>query len=209
LSEWDRILQEKAYSPEEPDETVVDFAEFLRGKNRMRILDLACGGGRHAVYMSRKGFEITGVDISEMGLKMTRKKLREQDLTVDLVRSVMSALPFVGSSFNAIVCTRAIHHQAMHGIQETLFEIRRVLKKDGGILIDFLSKGTHSYGKGVEIEKETFIETEGPEKGVIHHYTDREELQRLFEGFQILSIDLRETRVEGKLRSRLTVQAAK
>ena len=87
--------------------------------------------------------------------------------------------------------------------------MRRVLRKDGMVLIDFLSKRTHSYGKGVEIENGTFIETEGHEKGLMHHFTDEDELQRLFEGFRILTIDLHETKVEGKLRSRLTVKALK
>jgi ubiquinone/menaquinone biosynthesis C-methylase UbiE len=209
LTEWDRILPEKAYSPEEPDETVVDFAGSLQRSTKMRILDLACGGGRHAVYMSEKGFEVTAVDISGTGLKMTRGRLNSEDLTSGLVRSVMNILPFADSAFDAVICTRAIHHQRLKAIQETLFEIKRVLRKDGIVLIDFLSKRTHSYGKGIEIENGTFIETGGHEKGLIHHFTDEDELQRLFEGFRILTIDLHETKVEGKLRSRLTVKALK
>jgi ubiquinone/menaquinone biosynthesis C-methylase UbiE len=209
LTEWDRILPEKAYSPEEPDKTVVDFAGSLRRSNKMRVLDLACGGGRHAVYMSEKGVEVTAVDISWAGLEMTRGRLNSEDLTAGLVRSVMNTLPFDDSVFDAVICTRAIHHQRLKAIQETVFEMRRVLRKDGMVLIDFLSKRTHSYGKGVEIENGTFIETEGHEKGLMHHFTDEDELQRLFEGFRILTIDLHETNVEGKLRSRLTVKALK
>jgi ubiquinone/menaquinone biosynthesis C-methylase UbiE len=209
LTEWDRILPEKAYSPEEPDETVVDFARFLRRSNKLRVLDLACGGGRHTVCMVGKGFEVTGVDISRTGLEMARKRLDAQDVDAALVRSVMNALPFAGSSFDAVICTRAIHHQSLAAIQVTLVEMGRVLGKDGTILVDFLSKRTHSYGKGVEIENGTFIETDGHEKGIVHHFTDQEELQRLFKGFRILRMDLNETRVEGKLRSRLTVQAIK
>jgi ubiquinone/menaquinone biosynthesis C-methylase UbiE len=211
LTEWDKILPEKTYSPEEPDETVVDFAEFLRKNDKIRVLDLACGGGRHAVYMTKRGFEITGVDISETGLKIATRRLREQEegLTAALIRSAMNALPFVDSSFDAVICTRAVHHQRLAAIQKTLFETRRVLRRDGVILIDFLSKRTHSCGKGVEIEKQTFIETEGLEKGIIHHFTDQEELQKLFGSFRIIGIDLNETEVEGKLRSRLTVRAIK
>jgi len=207
LTEWDRILPKRTYSPEEPDETVVNFAGSLRCNKKEVTLDLACGAGRHVVYMTQHGFTVTGADISRMGLKMTRKKLRELELTATLVRSVMKSLPFSDSSFDTVICTRAIHHQRLRGIQQTLSEIRRVLRKDGAVLIDFLSKRTYSYAKGVEIEKETFIETEGHEKGIIHHYTDRDELQRLFKDFRIISIDLYETEVEGRFRSRFTVQA--
>jgi len=208
LTEWDKILLEKEYSPEEPDGIVIDFT-YRQGNNKIRVLDLACGGGRHVVYMARKGLEVTGTDISGTGLKMTRERLNKENLTAGLVRSAMNALPFVDSTFEAVICTRAIHHQKLRGIQQTLLEIKRVLSEDGMILIDFLSRRTYSHGKGIEIENETFMETEGHEKGVIHHFTNEEELQELFEGFAILTIDLHEMKADGKLRSRLAVRALK
>jgi SAM-dependent methyltransferase len=207
LTEWDRILPERTYSPEEPDETLVNFAGPLRRGRKKVTLDLACGGGRHVVYLAQQGLAVTGADISGVGLKMTRNKLRQLGLTAGLVRSEMNSLPFNDSSFDAVICTRAIYHQRLLGIQQALLEIRRVLKQDGAVLIDFLSKRTHSYAKGVEIEAETFIEPHGHERGIVHHYTDREELQRLFMDFTIISLDLNETMIEGNLRSRFTVQA--
>lgn len=33
-----------------------------------RILDLACGRGRHCIYLSKKGFDVTGLDISEQSI---------------------------------------------------------------------------------------------------------------------------------------------
>jgi ubiquinone/menaquinone biosynthesis C-methylase UbiE len=209
LTEWDRILPERTYSPEEPDETVVSFAGSLHRRRKEATLDLACGAGRHVVYLARQGFTVTGADISRTGLKMTRKKLEETRLTAALVRSAMNSLPFSDSSFDTVICTRAIYHQRLRGIQQTLSEIRRVLRKGGLIMIDFLSKRTHSHAKGVEVEAETFIETEGHERGIVHHYTDREELQRLFIEFRIISVDLNETEFEGRLRSRFTVQASR
>jgi ubiquinone/menaquinone biosynthesis C-methylase UbiE len=209
LTEWDRILPERTYSPEEPDETVVRFAGSMRRRRKEAALDLACGAGRHVVYLAQQGFTVTGADISRTGLRMTRKKLEEPRLNAALVRSAMNSLPFSDSSFDAVICTRAIHHQRLRGIQQTLSEIKRVLRKGGTVLIDFLSKRTYSHAKGVEIEAETFIETEGHERGIVHHYTDQEELQRVFIDFRIISIDLNETQVEGRLRSRFTVQATR
>ena len=209
MTEWDRILPERTYSPEEPDETIVSFAGSLHRRKKEATLDLACGAGRHVVYLAQQGFVVTGADISRTGLKMTHKKLGEYGLTAALVRSAMNSLPFSDSSFDAVICTRAIHHQRLRGIRQTLSEITRVLRKDGPVLIDFLSKRTYSHAKGVEIEAETFIETEGHERGIVHHYTDREELQRLFIDFRVISIDLNEKEVEGRLRSRFTVQATR
>ncbi|MDQ3051056.1 MAG: class I SAM-dependent methyltransferase [Bacteroidota bacterium] len=38
-----------------------------------RILDLACGKGRHAVYLNEKGFEVTGIDLSEESIQFCRQ----------------------------------------------------------------------------------------------------------------------------------------
>lgn len=37
------------------------------------ILDLACGKGRHSVYLADKGFDVTGVDLSEESIKFARQ----------------------------------------------------------------------------------------------------------------------------------------
>ncbi|MEP2509893.1 MAG: methyltransferase domain-containing protein, partial [Reichenbachiella sp.] len=34
-----------------------------------KILDLACGKGRHSIYLNKKGFDVTGVDLSEENIK--------------------------------------------------------------------------------------------------------------------------------------------
>ena len=60
---------------------------------------------------------------------------------------------------DVVVCTRAIYHQKLKGIQRTILEIRRVSRKRGIVLVDFLSKRTYSYGKGDKTEKGRFIET--------------------------------------------------
>jgi len=37
---------------------------YLHPKPHARILDLACGKGRHSVYINQKGFDVTGIDLS-------------------------------------------------------------------------------------------------------------------------------------------------
>src|SRR5690606_8758177 len=42
----------------------------LQPKPDARILDLACGRGRHAVYLRTKGFDVTGVDLSPENIRL-------------------------------------------------------------------------------------------------------------------------------------------
>lgn len=154
----------------------------------------------------KQGYEAHGADISITGLKTARERL-DSGSKWHLVECDMKMLPYIDSCFDAVVSLRTIYHQTVAGRQQTISEIRRVLGKNGQLLIGFLSKRTYSYGKGVRFEEDTFIEKEGPEKGVLHHFTDEHDLERLFRGFKVVSIDLKEKRIEGKLRSRWVVEA--
>jgi len=208
VTEWNQILREEWYRPEEPEEVVVNFVTSLKMKNqKLRALDLGCGAGRHLIYVATQGFEAHGIDISETGLNLTRDRLRKRNLEAHIVKCTMNQLPYVDSCFDAVISLHTIYHQKLEGIQETTSEIHRILKKNGLLLINFLTKRTYSYGKGAEVEENTFVEQEGAERGVLHHFTDEEEIQRLFENFKIINLKLNEKEVEGKLRSRWTLVA--
>lgn len=47
---------------------------YFEIKPNANILDLACGKGRHAIYLNQKGFDVTGVDLSEENIKFAKKK---------------------------------------------------------------------------------------------------------------------------------------
>ena len=42
---------------------------FLKPASGDKILDLACGKGRHARYLNQKGFDVTGIDLSEESIR--------------------------------------------------------------------------------------------------------------------------------------------
>jgi len=201
--EWNQILKEEWYSQEEPDELVVDFVALLNktGK-RVRALDLGCGAGRHLVYMTLQGFEVFGLDISETGLSVTKKRLKKQNVEAYLLKGDMKKLPYVNSCFDVVICLHTIYHQKFEDMKKTIFEIHRILKRKGVALINFLSKRTYSYAKGRKVEENTFITLEGTEKGVLHHFTDKREIQNLFKNFRIVELKLNEKIVKGKRQSR-------
>ena len=63
----------------------VDFVERELGTDRSkRILDIGCGTGRHAVELARRGYRVTGFDLSEGQLRLAREKAAEAGVTVDL-----------------------------------------------------------------------------------------------------------------------------
>lgn len=208
MTQWDQILRNKHYSEEEPDEAIAEVITRLANRGQtLKVLDLACGAGRHTVYVAKHNLEAHGTDFSQTGLKKTKNRLKKQKLSGNLVKCDMKALPYADSCFDAVICFQAIYHQKQKAIRRTIAEIQRILKKNGIFLTNFLSKNTYSFGKGIKIEKDTFAETQGPEKGVLHQFVDKNGLMSLMKGFKTIRSELRERSVEGRLRSTWLVEA--
>ncbi|TWP46736.1 class I SAM-dependent methyltransferase [Lentzea tibetensis] len=60
-----------------------------------RAIDLGCGSGANAIFLAQRGFEVTGVDFSPVGLEKARRKAKdlparflEGDLTADQIPGV-------------------------------------------------------------------------------------------------------------------------
>ncbi|MGD8505089.1 MAG: methyltransferase domain-containing protein [Candidatus Bathyarchaeota archaeon] len=209
MAQWNQILQRKDYTPENPDEIVVDFAAILERRETRRILDLGCGAGRHVIYLAKQGFQTCGADISETGLKLTNKRLSSRKLEAEIVKCDMKSTPFVNSCFDAVICMKAIYHQKLNGIQMTISEVNRVLKTNGLFLVDFHSIRSSKHGKGIRVEANTFLQENGAEEGVLHHFVDERELQELLENFRIIDLETREKTINSYQQSQVIVTSEK
>ena len=52
-----------------------------------RALDIACGEGRNAIFLTQRGFEVDAVDISERGLERARTRAAELGLQVNFIQA--------------------------------------------------------------------------------------------------------------------------
>lgn len=65
----------------------VDFVERELGRDRnKRILDIGCGTGRHAIELTKRGYRVTGFDLSEGQLRLAREKAAAAGVIVDFQR---------------------------------------------------------------------------------------------------------------------------
>jgi len=72
-----------------------DFIEKeLRFDKSLKILDVGCGTGRHTIELSKRGYQVTGIDLSESQLARAREKASEQNLKIEFLRHDARRLPF-------------------------------------------------------------------------------------------------------------------
>ena len=74
----------------------VDFVERELGEDRAkRILDIGCGTGRHAIELARRGYQVTGFDLSEAQLRRARDKAEAAGVDVVFQRRDATLSHFV------------------------------------------------------------------------------------------------------------------
>ncbi len=72
-----------------------DFIEKEAGYDKsIRILDIGCGTGRHSIELTKRGYAVTGVDLSDSMLKRARQKAKEQKVDVDFRKADARSLSF-------------------------------------------------------------------------------------------------------------------
>ena len=77
----------------------VDFLERTFAKPGARLLDVPCGNGRHSIELSRRGYRVTGIDLSDEFLTAARA-----ELDADWRKGDMRALQLEPSAFDGAFC---------------------------------------------------------------------------------------------------------
>lgn len=81
-----------------------DFIEVELGFNTgLRILDVGCGTGRHAIELTKRGYNVTGIDLSESQLARARGKAAAEGLKIDFQQQDARNLSFEGEFDVAIM----------------------------------------------------------------------------------------------------------
>ncbi len=148
MKQWYELLFEN-YAKKYDQEVFVhgtlgecDFIEKEIDRDKsVRILDIGCGTGRHAIELAKRGYRVTGIDLSEALLDRAREKAAASGVSVDLRRHDARELPFAGEFDLAImICEGAF---PLMETDEMNFEIlkgaERALKPGGKLIFTTLN----------------------------------------------------------------------
>ena len=105
-----------------------------------RLLDVACGQGRHAIRLARRGFQVVGIDTSASFLAEARAAAAESRADVDFVQLDMRDLAFEHEFDAALGLFTSWGYFDDETNQEVLNRIARSLRPDGRVIVDLIHR---------------------------------------------------------------------
>ncbi len=161
--QWDQLYSTQEYIFGK------EAAAYLRTKIRKlpvgEALDIAMGEGRNAVYLAKKGFQVTGVDLSEVAVRKAKLLAHEQSVQIRTVIADLNQYQIRPQTYDLIVNIQYLQRNLAPQIQAGL--------KPGGYLV---------------FENPTVAELErNPGRNLRRDFLlEKGELRRLFPGLEIL-----------------------
>lgn len=163
--EWDRRYREEdRVLIEDPSDFLMKWESDLPSG---KALDVGCGAGRNALFLTSKGYTVDAIDYSEEGLKIARERSSERNLEVNWIHEDVNQYNFPPETYDVIIIT--FFHP-----QNKLQEIKNSLKKEGFFLYE------HHISTKEPVEK-------GPKNSRFRF--EPNEFLEIFSDFQILDYE--------------------
>jgi SAM-dependent methyltransferase len=117
---------------------------YLKPDDNWNLLDIACGRGRHSIYLNKKGYDVTGIDLSIANIQYAKQFENERlRFFVHDMRS-MFYINYYDIAFNLFTSFGYFETEYEH--IKALKTFRNALKPNGLLVLDFFNsyKITHS-----------------------------------------------------------------
>lgn len=114
-----------------------NVVEYLQPAPDARFLDLACGKGRHSIYLNEKGYDVTGLDLSPQNIEYARQYSNSR---LRFVQHDMRQV-YMTQSFDYVVnlFTSFGYFDTKEEHQAAICAVSKSLKSGGVFLLDFLN----------------------------------------------------------------------
>jgi 2-polyprenyl-3-methyl-5-hydroxy-6-metoxy-1,4-benzoquinol methylase len=154
-----------------------------------KALDVGCGEGFYSVYLASKGFDVTGIDISERAIHYARENAAKSGVKVRFLAMDMLDIGKLGEKFDFILEWSILHflpHEHREKYVETVSEL---MNKGGKYLSTCFNEQSTMFGSG-RVREAT---REGAPTMTLY-FSTQDELRKLFERhFRVIETKLMHT----------------
>lgn len=127
----------KNRNEEEAENFIQNLIDFLNINPDSKVVDLACGKGRHSITLNKFGFDVLGVDLSENSISIAKEfeneklKFEIHDMREILDVKNMQAVFNLFTSFG--------YFDKLKENEKVIQSVSQMLEKNGWFIIDFMN----------------------------------------------------------------------
>jgi 2-polyprenyl-3-methyl-5-hydroxy-6-metoxy-1,4-benzoquinol methylase len=160
-----------------------------------KTIDLGCGTGNYAIYLARKGFTVTGIDISPTAITIAKRNADEKKVKCNfLIADVLADLNELKHYYDFAYDWEVLHHIFPEKRQNYIKNVYNLLNPEGIYLsVSFSEKDPCFEGQG-KYRKTPM--------GTVLYFSSENELKELFSPFFNIEI-LKTIEIRGKPISHL------
>lgn len=160
----------------EPADCAVEAAELFGEHGLETVLVPGFGYGRNAKVFVDRGFEVTGIEISQTAIDLAKEHDGE---TIQVYHGPVSEMPFDDEVYDGVFCYALIHLLDVPERAKLIQDCYNQLRSGGFMVFVAISKSTAAYGQGKQVGPDTFLTPHG----VTIFYYDRDAVDQEFGGY--------------------------
>ena len=163
--------------------------EDLHTDNKL-VLDCGAGGNMPPLSLFHEhGYQTCGIELSQSQVEKANAFGQSRGQTLNIQQGDMTKLPYDNQVFDCVYSYNSIFHMKKKQIEMSISEMKRVLKKDGLMFVNFLSVDDFRCGEGPHLGNNQYEQMD--DEPVIHSYFEVDEAERYFKDMKILSKERR------------------
>jgi len=153
-----------------------------------KVIELGCGVGNYIRYLSGRGFEATGVDISEKAIDIARELAQKAGVTCEFIAAdVLGDMSEIKRKYDFVYDWELLHHIYPEDRNKYIENVHKLLKREGHYMSVCFSEESAQFG-GLGKYRKTPI-------GTVLYFSSEAEIEslfsRLFNVEEVKSIDIK------------------
>jgi len=110
---------------------------------KLKILDIGCGGGLLCEPLNRLGATITGIDASNNNIEVAKLHSKEMNLNIKYIHAAPENLDLKNNTYDAVLCMEVVEH--LKDVNLFIENCSRLIKRNGIMFVATINKNLKSY----------------------------------------------------------------
>lgn len=180
---WKGIYNNSNGSMTYPNDILVRVSHrLLNNVNHNKVLDYGFGSGADLLHFCNRGFNVSGVEISQSAIESLQTKLAALQLNSDLKLIENGDIPFPDGHFDAVIAWQVLYYNDWSGFRAAMKEINRVLRPGGIFLGTMGAAGDYSHTHSHSLGDSLYESTVPGQEGAVVIILEEDQLEACFPG---------------------------